>query len=477
MLVGAVERLRAALESCPIVASAQASPGSPLQDVSTLRQLAQASLQQGCTVLRMQGAEAIAAARSIHDGPLIGLIKRDYPGSEVYITPTAREVDEALDAGADIVALDATDRPRPGGESLENLVGQIHGRGAAAMADCDSLDSMRFAAQAGCRVFSTTLAGYTSARAATPGPDLDLLRAFAAGAPGLVLAEGRFQEPWQAAAALRCGAHGVVVGGALNDPVKQSRRFVQGSRPRASRVGAVDLGGTWLRFAVVSSSLEIESLERIPTPGDRTSRMAWLLERAKASGAGLVGVSAGGTVDPRTGEVWEAKDFIPQYLGSAFADPALRMFALNDGLATAWGHAQRPQWAGRRVAALALGTGVGAGLVDRGKILHGPRGEYPRFNDLPLPGGGTVEEALGGLALSADPAPAMKDRAIEAAKFVASAMNRLWMPDVIVVSGGVGLSSWMREALAGWDGPLDWGAQESGLFGAAALALFPQAEG
>jgi putative N-acetylmannosamine-6-phosphate epimerase len=459
-----------ALQACPVVASVQASPGSPLEDPETLWRSAKASLDQGVRILRLQGVENIRYIRARHSGPIIGLLKVDYPDSEVYITPTLREVRSLLELGVEVVALDATDRPRPGGVALAELVQAIHEGGALAMADCDSIGGLAEAARAECDIFSTTMAGYTAESAATPGPDFNTLSLFAFVSPGPILAEGRFQEPWQARAALRMGAAGVVIGGALNDPVKQTRRFLAAG-PAAERAGSVDLGGTWLRFAVVNSSLEIESLVRIPTPQDRASRLDWIASQARAARVDRVGISAGGTIDPATGEVWEAKDFIPDYRGTVFSLPGINTRALNDGLATAWGHSLQPGYAASRVAALALGTGVGAGLVDRGAILHGPRGEYPRWNDLPLAEGGTVEEALGGLSLTATPDAAQRKRAISAARQLVDAVRKVWMPDVIVVTGGVGLSPWMREALAGCG--VEFGSEEAGLIGGGALALYP----
>jgi putative N-acetylmannosamine-6-phosphate epimerase/predicted NBD/HSP70 family sugar kinase len=471
---------REALQACPLIASVQASPGSPLSSPEVLWPSALASLQQGVQILRLQGVDAISTMKARTAAPVIGLIKRDYPGSEVYITPTKDEVDQLLALKCEVVALDATLRPRPHGESFSDLVARIRRGGAIPMADCDSLESLEQAIGSGCGIASTTLAGYTGGRPAGSGPDLELLRSFVRRgkeAGILILAEGRFQEPRHVRAAVAMGADGVVVGGSLNDPVKQTLRLI-GGLPQAERVGAVDLGGTWLRFAVVNSRLEIESLERIPTPSTRSERMDWVLEMATRAGVQRVGISAGGTVDPSTGEVWEAKDFIPDYRGTVWRIPGLKAWALNDGLSTAWGHAHQPQWAGLRVAALALGTGVGAGLVSDGAILHGPRGEYPRWNDMAMPGEtGTVEEALGGLALAADPGDGARERAVVAACSVAESMGRLWMPDVIVVTGGVGQAPWMREAIKAWASStgtrVEWGHDEAGLLGGAALAIHP----
>ncbi len=468
-----LESFLAELKKCPLIASAQASPGSALESPDVLERLARASLDQGVRVLRLQGVDTIRAIRRWFSGPIIGLIKQSYPGSEVYITPTLGEVKALLSLGCKVIALDATIRVRPGGESLKELVQAVHQGGALAWADCDSFESLQHAESSGCDIFSTTLAGYTSVRSSTEGPDMALLSEFAASASGPVIAEGRFAQPWQMAAALRLGAAGVVVGGSLNDPVKQTQWFIKGL-PQAEAVGAVDLGGTWLRFALAGPDLKLQEIRRTPQPKTRMERLDWIAEQAVETGVTRLGICAGGTIDPDTGEVWEAKDFIPEYLGTTFAFSGVETRALNDGLATAWGHFCRPETYASKVASLALGTGVGAGYVIEGKILMGHRGSYPRWNDLPLSSGRTVEDVLGGLSLSSEPSEAQKDEAEMAARLVIASMDKIWMPEKIVVTGGVGLSPWLRKRLA--DQPpvtqadLIFGPEEAGLQGAAALA-------
>lgn len=472
-----LETLLASLSQCPLIASAQASPGSALESTAVLERLARASLDQGVKVLRLQGTETISAVRKWFSGPIVGLIKKDYLGSNVYITPTLAEIEALINVGCQIIALDATPRHRPGGAVLGNLVTAIHSRGGIAWADCDSVESLVHAKSSGCDVFSTTLAGYTESRSASNGPDMALLHEFLRMNPGPVFAEGRFSQPWQMAAALRLGAAGVVVGGSLNDPVKQTQWFIKGL-PQASVAGAVDLGGTWLRFALAGPDLKLKEVRRTPQPRTRQERLDWIAAQIADTGVTRLGVSAGGTIDPLTGEVWEAKNFIPEYLGTTFAFPGVTVVALNDGLATAWGHFCRSETYASKVASLALGTGVGAGYVIDGQILMGHRGSYPRWNDLPLPSGRTVEDVLGGLSLTRDPSDEQKDEAEMVARLVIASIDKIWMPEKIVITGGVGLSPWLRERLSQKPPEIHseilFGPEEAGLEGAAALALHPQ---
>ncbi len=465
--------LRALLAQAPLVASVQAGEGSPLDDPATLVRLARASVENGVRLLRLQGEANVRAVRAALPGvPTIGLIKRAYPGSEVYITPTEAEVDALLALGCEIVALDATDRPRPGGAAFAALVGRIQAGGALAMADGDGLSAVLLARAAGADVVGTTLSGYTPASGGSgDGPDLRLVASARGKLPAsaVLLGEGRYTQRWQVEAALQAGADGVVVGGALNDPVKGTRALTPRRAPLTS-VAAFDLGGTWLRFGRYEGSGSLAT-ERVPTPPTREARLAWMRARIAAHGLARAAVSSGGTIDPATGRVWEAKPMIPEHLGTVFSEATLGVptVALNDGLATALAHARLPESAGLRVATLALGTGVGAGFVADGGLVRGRRGEYPRLNDLPLAGGGTVEEALGGAALTADPDEAAKARAVAAYRLAASVLRETLYPDVLMVGGAVGLSDWLRPHLGKGAARSPFGP-DAGLYGALSLA-------
>lgn len=440
-----------------------------MEDIDTLLRCARASLGEGVQVLRLQGAPTIRAIREETQVPIIGLIKREYPGSPVYITPTLCEVDDLLQTGCEVIALDGTARPRPGGETFANLVARIHEAGRLVMADCDTVESARLALEQGADLVGTTLSGYTADSEEVSGPDLAMVRELAKlGAP--VIAEGRYSGLWQVQAARTAGALAVVIGGALNDPVKQTRSFLQAATLGTREVVAVDIGGTWIRAATVSGSTEIRGFAKAPLPQSRAGRAEWILSQCDHRGIYEVGISTGGTIAPQSAVVVEAKPIIPDHEGTDFrADlPRVRLTALNDGLATAWGHACLPEFAGLRVATLALGTGVGCGIVDRGEILMGPQGEYPRLNDIVLKGGATFEDLLGGAALTPNPSARDIAQANEAAKSAVELITNLYYPDVIVVCGGVGLSNWLE--IDAVRSPL--GAQ-SGIWGAAALRLCP----
>lgn len=341
------------------------------------------------------------------------------------------------------------------------------------MADCDSMESARFAASCGADLLGTTLAGYTGARAMGNGPDLELLREMAVlGKP--IVAEGRYAHRWQVEAALRIGAEAVVVGGALNDPVKQTRALMPATQSKA-KVGAVDIGGTWLRFGVFSPSWKLIESDRTPNPPNRVDRLKWIRSQAERHGIARIGVSSGGVIDPATGICVQAKEYLmPDQVGIEFSERTLRFptRAHGDGHATAWGHACRAEWAGLRVATLALGTGVGCGFVEDGRIWCGRQGEYPRINDLPTTLGQTYEDLLGGVHLTQEPSLDQVSVAIRALEDAVFAIRNLYFPDVVVIAGSVGLSGWMAPELKRLGLESSPFGTDAGLYGAAALALY-----
>lgn len=435
------------LAKSPLVASVQASPGSPMQDPTVLTACAKASLQEGVGLLRLEGVQSIRAVMEATGAPAIGLIKRAYPNSQVYITPTRTEVDALLELGTPIIALDATPRERPGGEMLADLVQRIHAGGALAMGDCDDMATLDHALSCGFDLVGTTLAGYTSARRATAGPDLELLREFVRRAAVPVIAEGRYANAADVMAALRIGAQAVVVGGAINDPVKQTRALLDGTRRASGPVGAVDIGGTWLRFGIFDPERGLREEQTVELPEEADVRMRWIRDRLDWSGLNRVGISTGGTVDPRSGAVVESKALIPGNQRTRFRWEGIEAFAINDGLATAWGHACHADYAGQRVLTLALGTGIGAGLCDGMRLDMGRVGGYPRLNDLQAFLGQTFEEVLGGKALGIHPTAAQREAAGQACRQLIQTAVELYHPEVVVLAGGVGLSDWLRVQL------------------------------
>ncbi|WP_431806450.1 N-acetylmannosamine-6-phosphate 2-epimerase [Microbacterium paraoxydans] len=215
-----------------LVASVQASAGTPARDTHVIGALAESALLGGASGLRLNGPDDLRRVRPVADVPLIGLHKV-WNGVRNVITPEVALAEGLAAAGADVIAVDAT------AEQLGRdftLLGRIAlTTGLPVMADVSTLDEGRRAWGEGAAVVGTTLSGYTPHSPRQDGPDLALVGALAAaGIP--TIAEGRYQTPEQVRAAFDAGALAVVVGGAITDPIALTRRFVAATPKARERV-------------------------------------------------------------------------------------------------------------------------------------------------------------------------------------------------------------------------------------------------
>lgn len=192
--------------------SCQPVDGGPLDDDAVVARLARAAALGGAAALRIEGAGRVAAVRAVVELPLIGIIKRDLPDFPVRITPWLADVTALAAAGADVIAVDATQRARP--VPVAQLLAAIRAAGCLAMADASCPEDALAAARLGFDIVGTTLSGYTGGGAVPSEPDFTLIHALAGRVPRL-MAEGRFNTPEQAARARRCGAWAVTVGTAI----------------------------------------------------------------------------------------------------------------------------------------------------------------------------------------------------------------------------------------------------------------------
>lgn len=203
-------RLRHQLQN-GLIASCQPVPGSAMDTPEIVAAMALAALAGGAVGLRVEGISNIEAVRRVTDAPIIGIIKRDLPDSEVRITPWLEDVDALSAAGADIIAFDVTSRPRP--VSVEDLFQRVQATGCLAMADASNIEDGLLAYRLGIDFIGTTLSGYTQTPVPTE-PDLELVKQLSQ-AGCRVIAEGRYNSPALAAAAISAGAYAVTVGSAI----------------------------------------------------------------------------------------------------------------------------------------------------------------------------------------------------------------------------------------------------------------------
>ena len=217
----------ALIPPCSLAVSCQARADNPLHGPAFMAAMAQAAEQGGALALRANGPADIAAIRAVSRLPIIGILKRWDDRFPVYITPDFASAQAIAAAGADIIALDATDRPRDG-EPLDRLIARIRDElGKPVFADCATLEDGVRAAALGASYIATTLSGYTpetEARKAL-GPDIALIEALAEAISVPIVAEGRFEQPEQLEVAFAAGAHAVVVGTAITNPREITRRF------------------------------------------------------------------------------------------------------------------------------------------------------------------------------------------------------------------------------------------------------------
>ncbi len=211
-----------------LIVSCQALEEEPLHSPYIMSKMAVAAMQGGASGIRSNSYEDIKAIKNIVDLPIIGLVKRIYSDSEIYITPTVKEVDEIISAGADILAMDATSRLRPNGVTLEEFYGEIRERykDIIIMADISNYEEGVEAEKLGFDIVGTTLCGYTSYTEGTELPNYDLIGRLVKKLKIPVIAEGGICYPDQLKKVINMGIFSAVVGTAITRPMDITKRFV-----------------------------------------------------------------------------------------------------------------------------------------------------------------------------------------------------------------------------------------------------------
>jgi len=201
-----------------VVISCQAPEISPLRDPYVMKMMAVAAERAGAVGIRAEGARDIAAILGAVTLPLIGIRKKRYPGSDVYITACRQDVDLVAAAGAKIIALDATGRTRPFGETFEQVVTHAKDCGLAVMADLSCYDDAARAVDVGADAIGTTLVPVSADDVRAGGPNLLIIRRLAETYLTVpLIAEGRYAIAQDVVSALEFGASTVVIGRAVTD--------------------------------------------------------------------------------------------------------------------------------------------------------------------------------------------------------------------------------------------------------------------
>lgn len=210
-----------------LIVSCQALEDEPLYGSNIMQKMAIAAKKGGAKGIRANSPVDIQAIKKCVSLPIIGLYKKEYEDSEIYITPTIKEVEEIIDAGADIIAFDATMRSRPGGQSLDEFIYEVKQSfpNHLLMADISTLEEGMNASRLGVDMISTTLSGYTDNTLHIKSFDKELLTKLLSKLALPIIAEGRVDTPKLAAECIRLGSYAVVVGSAITRPQEITKRF------------------------------------------------------------------------------------------------------------------------------------------------------------------------------------------------------------------------------------------------------------
>lgn len=376
-----------------LVVSCQAAPNDPMENTETLRRVARSAVLGGARALRLNSPEDIRAIRLDTAVPIIG-IQKSYRGGKLRITPTFADAAALATAGANVIALDCTDRTHSHGEPWREIVNRIKAElGLLVMADIATLGEAIAAAKAGCDLIGTTLNGYTEETAGNTGFNWQLIADIHRETACPVVAEGHIGTPAEARRALDAGAWCVVVGSAITRPGTITANFLRAleATPSSAYAIGIDIGGTAIKAAIVSTAGVVLAPIAVPTQasGGRDviahsllEAVRQTLETSTARGIELagIGIASAGAIDARNGTVFAATDNLPGWAGFDIRGfiaqhTTLPVHVENDAHAAAL--SELHYGAGRGLSsfvALTIGTGIGGGLVLDGRLYRGQYG-------------------------------------------------------------------------------------------------------
>ena len=213
-----------------LIVSCQALPDEPLHSSFIMGRMALAAKQGGAVGIRANTKEDIKEIRSQVDLPIIGIVKRDYDDSDIYITPTMKEIEELMEVKPEIIAMDATIATRPGGKNIDEFFKEVKEKYPEQlfMADCSTVDEALHADELGFDFIGTTMVGYTpqSRGDKIEANDFEILRKIVSNVKHKVIAEGNINTPQKARRVVELGAYSVVVGSIITRPQLITKKFV-----------------------------------------------------------------------------------------------------------------------------------------------------------------------------------------------------------------------------------------------------------
>lgn len=208
-----------------LIVSCQALPDEPLHSSFIMGRMAQAAKEGGAVAIRAQSVPDINEIIKVTSLPVLGLIKENYADSPIYITPTLKEVEALLTTDCQVIAMDMTNRPRPGGIKTEALINMIHQAGRLVLADISTSEEGEMAVALGADAISTTMSGYTPYSRQLSGPDVQLIKDLISKVRIPVFAEGRINTPADIKLVMAAGAFAPIVGSAITRPQLITAKF------------------------------------------------------------------------------------------------------------------------------------------------------------------------------------------------------------------------------------------------------------
>lgn len=213
-----------------LIVSCQALEDEPLHSSFIMSKMALAAKVGGAKGIRANSIEDIREIKKEVDLPIIGIVKKDYDGTDIYITPTLKEVEELVNEGVDIIAMDATSQLRLNKQTLDDFFLEVKSKypHQLFMADCSTVEEAIHADELGFDFIGTTLVGYTpqSKNDKIESNDFKIMKDIVKSVKQPIIGEGNIDTPQKFKRALELGCYSVVVGSIITRPQVITKRFV-----------------------------------------------------------------------------------------------------------------------------------------------------------------------------------------------------------------------------------------------------------
>lgn len=374
-----------------LIVSCQAEKNEPLYGSENMALLAYAAEISGAIGIRALTAKDVYEIRKKVSLPIIGITK-DRKSNGAFITIRKKDIDELVNAGADFVAIDCTDRERP--EPLKELFEHIRNtyEGLGIVADISNLKEAKEVVKLNPDYISTTLSGYTSYTKNRDKPDLNLISEIVKITNIPVIAEGNYVYPKQARQAILNGAYSVVVGGAITRPQQITDRFNRAIRNVLNDFNSIgiDLGGTHIRIIKLNSKKEILDKEIVKTPETKElilKKLFELTDKYIDKNTKFLGIATAGRVNVKNGEIIFASKNLPDWIGMKLKEVFEKKYSLDVNVSNDANFAAYSQYlqSKKDLLYITVGTGIGSGIIIDGKICNGVNGNSGEIGHIIYP--------------------------------------------------------------------------------------------